>query len=219
MKNYGGVRQWTQRLMFFLYTFLIFVDGALSQTQGTLAVQKSDLPKCIKDSKIISDIESSMNAANKRSTKYDGYKKALRDSSDEELMHRLIYAEVLAARCPELDEQILPFVVGVIKNRVEKRQGNIISVVFERDQFASSLNKYSESMYKEFLCPKDVTLWSLVKTMSQKKSILPSEVVHYYLFKHHAKWNSPPWSFEEAQQSRESAVRECLRAYYNKAWR
>lgn len=161
-------------------------------------------------------------AKNNKDTKYkyDGYRKALSSDSDQELIARLIYAETIAANCAEQNSNILPLIAGAINNRIRKRNGDVKSVVYERNQFASSLNHYSSSKYQDFLCPRDSKIWKLSMLWAAKlnKDISPL-AVNYYLYKHHPGWNKEPWSLPETELSLKSKVRDCIRVFENKSWK
>jgi hypothetical protein len=145
-------------------------------------------------------------------TKYDCYMSLLAETDAVELVARLIYSESLAANCSEQIEKFRFPIATTIGNRIaiRKREHELTefaaakSVVFDIDQFASSLNIYESSKFKEFLCPKDRVGWLRSKSLaqaqlrslttpdkvpSQPSSQLSSEtpsqgMVHYYLFKH-----------------------------------
>lgn len=163
----------------------------------------SSLPNCIEDSKTIQNIEETMKANRRSPHKYNGYADALKNSSDLELASRLAYAEVLAANCNEHNSQLVRPITEVIANRIALRKNNARKVVFERDQFASSLNKYDSSRYKDFLCPKDTQLWNEVQTQmelalqkpkNENQRLLPTDGVHYYFFQHDKKFTPPAWA-------------------------
>lgn len=115
------------------------------------------LPKCIDDEKTVKDIKSTMKANLDSEHKYNGYKDALQSSTDLEVASRLAYAEVLAANCSKHNSQIIRPITEVIANRIALKKNDIRKVVFQRNQFASSLNNYCSSRYKDFMCPTDLT--------------------------------------------------------------
>lgn len=168
------------------------------------------LPLCVNDPEQIRMIEESLKkdpiTKRNKPQKYAATAAALASSTDAELLARLIYAETRAAHCPELQDEVATAIAQVIKNRIAKRQGKspnaTKSVVFEIDQFASSLNKYEESQWREFLCPSDSKLWSKAKALAQpdspKTNHLPSDAHNYYLYKHAGRFTPPKWARGEA---------------------
>lgn len=135
----------------------------------------------------------------KSSNKYDGYRSLLKNEDPATIMARLVYAEVVAAECAALQDEILPGIAEVIANRVRKRRGLALAVIFERDQFASSLNMYNGSRFRDFLCPRDGDLWakSLKKSRMALRSdprFLPSNAYNYYFYRHEPKFKVPAWA-------------------------
>ncbi|MBL7542863.1 MAG: hypothetical protein JNL11_03560 [Bdellovibrionaceae bacterium] len=177
-------------------------------------------PQCVNNPSEIEEILSAMKANSKGKNKYSGYRKALSHDSDQQLVARLIYAETLAANCPSQSREVLPLIARVISNRIQIRKDGVKSVVYERDQFASSLNKYSSSRYLDFLCPNNYELWGLAfdhagKGVSERSSI----AVHYFLYKHHPGWDAEPWRLPESRESLASKVRDCIRVFDNNTWK
>lgn len=192
------------------------VGGSNDQAVAKQSVG-AKLPNCINDPAKIDGIKATIKANSKTSNKYVGYKKALNSDSDIELAARLVYAETKATRCEKMNNDIVPVITEVIANRVKIRKGDVQSVIFQRDQFASSLNIYEESNYKDFLCPSDSALWS--KVYSETFSALSdktkgSDTVNYFLYKHSPRWTKEPWKLEE-DASLTKGVRECIRAFKN----
>lgn len=148
------------------------------------------LPCCYNEQSTIDSIFADVKANTKTPHKYRAYRQALAGESDENFLDRLIYAETKAANCTECESEIMPIVAAVIRRRIELRGGNIQSIIFERDQFASSLNNYSESNYRDFLCPSDSKAWNQaldLTTGSRAKAegvVVPKDAVHYYFYKH-----------------------------------
>jgi hypothetical protein len=156
--------------------------------------------------------------------KYDGYRKILHAATALELATRLAYAETMAANCVKQQDRIVDLVASVIGNRVRIRGGDVHSVIFQRDQFASSLNFYSESRYRDFLCPSDRELWNkvLAKMRTNLEQSKPSgsvskDTVNYYLYRHSARFKAPNWKLEEVVTSNEE-IRECIRVFRDPAW-
>lgn len=203
-------------ISFILASFAI--AGEMGQSNKGTPTASGTLPKCVDAPAEIEAIHAIMKANSKTAHKYDGYKKAFGSSSENEVLARLIYAETLAANCPSDTAKIAPVVAGVIKNRVTQKT-NAFDVVFERDQFASSLNNYSESRYKDFLCPKDSALWKTVQAEVQRKdSILPANALNYYFFKHSTKFQPPAWAAGPKSQTPvalpiSAGDKPCVRAY------
>jgi hypothetical protein len=183
------------------------------------ALSAPNLPKCIDDEATINNIKSQMAANPKNSKKYDGYREALKNDLDTELQGRLIFAETKASKCPEKNLKLIPFISGVIANRIAKKGGKVRDVIFQRDQFASSLNNYSESFYREFLCPKDLGLWKSILQQVSLPTELPKNAVNYFLYKHHPDWTKEPWNLPETAISQNSDVRDCLRVFENKDYK
>lgn len=178
------------------------------------------LPKCVKESAEVQNIVKITKKNADTSAKYDGYRKALASDSDQALAARLIYAETIAANCPSQSTTVLPLIAGAINNRVQIRKGDVKSVVFERNQFASSLNHYSSSKYLDFLCPADVDLWTqAMNLVGKKNSDLSPVAVNYFLYKHHTGWDKEPWKLPETKISRISNARDCIRVFENKSWK
>ena len=173
---------------------------------------------CVSEVHEIEIIKNKIKLNAKNENKYDGYKKAFASDSDEELMARLIYAETKATKCEKLNSLIVPVITKVISNRVKIKKGAVKAVVFQRDQFASSLNIYSESSYKDFLCPNDSVLWAqALKEASEglADKSKPTTTVNYFLYKHSPRWTKEPWSLDEDTSLTQGNVRDCIKAFKN----
>lgn len=186
---------------------------------------QSSLPDCVDSADAIAEIQATQKAYGKTSSKYDGYRNILHATTDLELAARLAYAETVAANCPTQEDQIVDLVASVIGNRVRIRHGDVKSVVFQRDQFASSLNIYPESRYRDFLCPGDGALWNKVRAKmsvnleeSAPSAPLPKDIVNYYLYRHSDRFKAPTWKLEEAATPDEK-IRECIRVFRDPAWK
>ena len=185
----------------------------------------SSMPLCIDGATDIKKITDHMSANRKKKTKYLRYKEALGSDSDLQLFARLVYAETLAANCPDMKGQVVSRITDVVGNRIMKRNQDVKSVVFQRDQFSSSLNKYSSSKYKEFLCPKDVGLWNTAyqnaqKFLEQGKGTLSSDTINYFLYKHDPRWTeAPAWGLKENAEGSNPQLRACIRVFKNPKWR
>lgn len=204
------------KMLFMLFTTPFWVLSPLN-------AQTSKLPRCISDIETLQKIEKIQKENSKNSQRYDGYREALRDSTDLELFTRLAYAETLAANCPNFNAEISKLIVGVIGQRILKRDRNIQSVVFERSQFSSSLHIYKNSRYRDFLCPQDASLWqkttAYVTDFFAKKSVkLPADTFHYFLYKHDPRWTKEPWSLNEAKLEHKSSLNACIRLFRNSYW-
>lgn len=185
----------------------------------------SSLPRCVDSETDIARIQAIQKASSKSPSKYDGYRSTLRADTGLELAARLAYAETLAANCPANQPEVLDLVASVIGNRIRIRRGDIASVVFQRDQFASSLNVYAESRYRDFLCPKDRDLWSeaVRKTRANLEGPEPGaavapDAVNYYLYRHSQRFKAPDWGLEEMLVA-DGRVRECIRVFRNGGWK
>ncbi|MBY0385960.1 hypothetical protein K2X05_12445 [bacterium] len=188
------------------------------------ATAKTKLPACIKNPKVLKTIQQKMKANAKTNHRYDGYKQALASSSDQEIFTRLAYAETRAANCPEQNTQIATRIVNVIGNRIQKRKGDVKNVVFQPSQFASSLHIYESSKYKDFLCPKNETLWKDVSAkvqnfMKKGSGDLSSDTINYFLYKHDKRWTKEPWDLKENKTGTTDAIRECLKTFHVPRWK
>ncbi|MCM2352137.1 MAG: cell wall hydrolase [Pseudobdellovibrio sp.] len=180
------------------------------------------LPHCVSEVRDIEIIKNKIKLNSKNDNKYDGYKEAFASDSDAELMARLIYAETKATKCEKLNSSIVPVITKVISNRVKTKKGDVKAVVFERDQFASSLNIYSESNYKDFLCPNDSKLWAMALNEASEAladKATPTATVNYFLYKHSARWTKEPWSLDEDTSLVKGSVRDCIKAFKNPGYK
>jgi len=199
--------------------------GEVGGSNGQAAAKKSagvQLPHCVSDPAKIDIIKATIKTNSKTPNKYVGYKKALNSDSDIELAARLVYAETKATRCEKMNNEIVPVITEVIANRVKIRKGDVQSVIFQRDQFASSLNIYEESNYKDFLCPSDSDLWSKAYSetfLALSDKTKGTNTVNYFLYKHSPRWTKEPWQLEEDTALTKGKVRECIRAFRNPAFK
>ena len=211
--------------------------GALTETtnSGNLkSANTSSLPHCVNDEKTLTAIKSQMqeyaeakrkNGGKKtdadKTSKYREMKHALESDSDEQLMARLAYSEVKAAHCPEFDRQTVGPIAAVIKNRV-RTHPDVRSVVFEEDQFASSLNIYdlpassgkpeAHSNWKEFLCPDDAAAWDIaLNAVRNKTTDIPDDVLNYYLYQHSKRFTPPPWLGDGVKFGGSEKFAECVK--------
>lgn len=203
-------------------TKLFMALSVVLLTQIVSAREGGDvLPFCIDQKDKVEAIAAQVKANAKTKAKYDAYKQALTSDSDQWLMARLVYAEVKAARCAELNEQVAKVIATVIANRVKIKNGDIKAVVYEKDQFASSLNIYAESNYKDFLCPNDLKLWNLV--LSETANALGEKnkttTVNYFLYMHSPRWNKEPWQLTEDRALVNANSRKCIKAFKNKNYK
>lgn len=181
------------------------------------------LPKCVSDPRQVQAIHDYVYANRSNEFKYQKYKDAFQSDSDTQLVARLAYAETLAATCPEKEKQMAPMIVSAIMNRVRKKQGNVAAVVYKHNQFASSLNTYDQSRYKDFLCPKDSKLWNLVYAQAQQQiAALPQQVgsfsadtTMYFLYKNRPGDTKAPWSFPEDTTHTNPQLQSCIRFFVN----
>jgi hypothetical protein len=186
---------------------------------------ESSLPNCVNLESDIAKIQDVQKANSKTSHKYDGYRNLLHANTPLELAARLAYAETVAANCVGQEDKIVDLVASVIGNRVRIRGGDVRSVVFQKDQFASSLNIYPESRYRDFLCPNNDRLWKKALTKmrvnfeeSKPSAPIPKDTVNYYLYQHSDRFKAPLWQLEEVLVTDEE-TRECIRVFRDSAWR
>jgi hypothetical protein len=186
---------------------------------------ESSLPVCVNLESDIAKIQDVQKANHRTPAKYDGYRKILHENTVLELAARLVYAETVAANCPEQEDRIVDLVALVIGNRIRIRRGDVRSVVFQRDQFASSLNIYPESRYRDFLCPNNEALWKKALTKmrvnlegAKPSAPIPKDAVNYYLYQHSDRFKAPAWKLEEVLVTDEK-TRECIRVFRDPAWR
>lgn len=208
------------------------------------------LPQCFDSEAQIAELKDSIAANKKKPTKYRYYRNLLKGESIEVLMARLVYAETLAAKCPIHNTAMVPNIATVIANRLNKRAPNTSSdkekkqkdTLFERDQFASSLNIYKYSEYKAFLCPTNTELWSLaLKSTQDALNNPPSDkwknTFHYYFYEHTKnlaendkvlqqpiKPNGPPapdWTRVYAENTTDTNPerQQCVRFFDNSKWK
>lgn len=184
----------------------------------------ANLPRCIDGAAALELVRASAKANPNTEAKYEGYRKLLDSEDGTSLLARLVYAETLAANCPEKNRAIAPLIATVIGNRVKKRHGEVSRVVFQRNQFSSSLNHYSESRYREFLCPRDEALWTLsfesanVALNGNEKPALSADTVNYYLYRHSPRFRAPDWKLAEDSAS-EKGLASCIRFFRNPKWK
>lgn len=198
----------------------------LVKSAAAPASKNSALPYCVDDSAKIEEIKTTISNNKKNQFKYKGYREALHAQSDVEIMARLVYAETVGANCPEHNQKVVQGIAAVIGNRMRIRKGNVRSVVFERDQFASSLNIYTESKYLDFLCPKDTALWQAALkesgiALSNAKLELDPKTVQYFLYKHSPRWKKEPASWKDYKQDVSggaSEIESCVKFFKNKGW-
>ncbi|MBK9037665.1 MAG: hypothetical protein IPL83_00615 [Bdellovibrionales bacterium] len=196
---------------------------------GPAQSTNDSLPKCFDENSDLEKIKTHQKNNSRSQYKYQGYTQLFDQSAldDEEILTRLIYAETLAANCPEKEDSTLQLIAEVILRRIEKRRGQIRQVVFERDQFASSLNIYQESSYTNFLCPKSPELWNKAKKSlgllrsGAEMNSLSSTAYNYYLFKHSTRFKPPEWTrtFQEVKKVNLDATSICVAAYSNPQWK
>jgi hypothetical protein len=183
------------------------------------------LPACVNSEPAIAEIKRGLTVNGANAKKYDGYRRLLASDADVVLAARLAYAETKAANCAAHNDEVLDLVASVIANRIRIRRGDVKSVVFQRNQFASSLHIYSESRYRDFLCPGDVVLWQ--KAVGKMRARLegwepslpvPKDAVNYYLHQHSDRFVAPDWKLEEIRVASEE-VRRCVRVFRDSGWR
>lgn len=203
--------------------------GEVAKPASAKSNQASNLPLCIDAETDLKSVADHQEANRKNDFKYDMYKKLLSASSESEMLARLAYAETKAANCPDNAAKILPLITDVIANRIDirkKKKLGVESVLFQRNQFASSLNIYEESRYREFLCPKDSAAWAKAVTLAKtaleskpRKSVLPPDVVNYFLYQHSPKYTKEPWDFVVFPVEASPELRSCIRFFHVPNWK
>lgn len=204
-----------------------FVTVSVHAAELTAAIKSMTadgpaLPHCVNDPAELEAIDIHRKQNSKNEFKYTKIREALASDSDEVLVARLAYAETLAANCPEHQRVVLYPIVSVIQNRIAKRKGDVKSVVFQRDQFASSLNGYEGSKWREFLCPTELALWQ--KAHRAARAHLPNggsmitniapDAFNYYLYQHSSKFSPPDWAKKESLTfSNSKQVEGCLKIF------
>lgn len=214
----------------FMFVYLLGIGFAHSPAAETVSVSKTSapspiIPYCVNSEGDIAEIQGVQKAHQKTSNKYDGYRHILHKSTTLELAARLAYAETLAANCPQQEDPVIDLIASVIGNRIRLRHGDIANVVFQKDQFASSLNIYSESRYQDFLCPKNAELWNKALTkmrtnleQSKPTASITTDSVNYYLYQHSSRFKAPNWKLEKVAFTDEK-TRECIGVFRDPTWK
>lgn len=205
----------------------LLIEAGIAQplAETNTGTPNANLPNCVNAEGDIAEIQRLQKTNNNTARKYDGYRDIFRSHPDLELATRLAYAETLAANCPDQQNQIADLTTSVIGNRIRIRGGDVQSVVLQRDQFASSLNIYPESRYRDLLCPRDAELWRKVQANMRLNlegqtptAPIPKDAVNYYLYRHSARFDPPAWKLEEVVPV-DQKTRECIRVFRNPAWK
>lgn len=192
--------------------------SAGSATSSSGAAQASSLPKCVNDPSQVDKVLQTLSANSKTKFKYDGYRKALAGDSDEEIAARLIYSETVAANCPDQNKQMAPLIAGVISNRIQRSKGDTKAVVFELNQFASSLNHYDQSAYKDFLCPRDSNLWSQALQLAEAHSLPANKNATMYYLNANMPGHPESPSKSPVVQTVSSNGKKCLTVQEDSSW-
>lgn len=183
---------------------------------------------CVSDPVDIEKITSAIKANLKNPHKYDGYREILSAETDQALLARLAYAETVATNCATLNTKTLPMIIEAIVTRIRIRKGDVKAVIFQRDQYSSSMNLYKESRYLDFLCPKEADLWTQAFSLAgaflaDKPLRLPPDTTHYYLYKHSDRLTVPDWAGDKSEwplANFEGAdeMKECIRFFRDREW-
>lgn len=175
------------------------------------------LPHCVNETADLAKIDQTRKQNAKNDFKYSAIAETLQSDSDVELIARLIYSETLAANCDEFRIDVVPTIATVIQNRVAKRKGNVKGVIFQRDQFASSLNGYDESKWREFMCPTDQKLWAealaAAKSTDQKIGPMKATAYNYYLYQHSPRFQTPAWAKDPLEFRQSKKIAACVRIF------
>ncbi|CAN5559718.1 hypothetical protein BH10BDE1_BH10BDE1_28870 [soil metagenome] len=194
-----------------------FAQEVHASTSRLKAASRPTLPHCVNDPSALARIDETRKQNAKNDFKYRAIAETLQSDSDLELVARLIYSETLAANCDEFTVDVVPTIATVIQNRVAKRKGNVKSVIFQRDQFASSLNGYNESKWREFMCPTDQKLWaaafSAANASDQKLGPMKATAYNYYLYQHSSRFQTPAWAKEPLGFKQSKKIAACLRIF------
>ena len=209
------------KLLSFILLFFFFKSASLQAQPSSL---QTELPTCYKDLDLMASLKSSLQHNNLSPNKYRFYKELLNKENKNIIKNRLIYAETKASLCPEQEQLISEIISEVIQNRIRIRNNKTLSVIFERNQFSSSLNIYQNSKYKDFLCPQDLKLWASLQTLETKENRITSKFdVHYFLYKHDPRWTKEPWILKESDlqlsKAIKSRLKECIKVFENKSWK
>lgn len=219
------------QLLMAVFTLFVFIETGFAQALAAetaaasiTSTSQSNLPACVKLESDIAQVGRVQKENSKTPHKYDGYRNILSADTTLELAARLVYAETLAANCSKQEDLAVDLVTSVIGNRIRIRRGDVKSVVFQKDQFASSLNIYPESRYRDFLCPSDNELWRKVVAkmqinLAQSKPSAPisKDTVNYYLYQHSDRFKAPAWELEEVLIA--DKTRECIRVFRDPTWK
>lgn len=164
-------------------------------------------------------------SAAKKDRTYNDLKTLLEKNKipDEEILARLIASETKAAgeSCQTHQTAIAQNIASALYNRIQKRNRRIDSVVFQAQQFASSLHFYKESQIAEFLCPTDSNLISQTldwtRSMKNKTYVntLPENAVNYYLYKHSTRFTPPSWTKTYKEAPTNPKISHCIRFFEN----
>lgn len=140
---------------------------------------------------------------------------------DRELMTRLVYAESLAANCPQSKDDVSRAIARVVWTRVrlfdEKKMSEPYKrTVFGKKQFASALHAYRHSQWKEFICPTHTEFFrniqSYVESLHSSAQALSSKAgTHYYLHRHYGAFRTHPWG--KKARLEEMVGDKCLGVY------
>ncbi|MBY0316170.1 MAG: hypothetical protein K2Q26_11655 [Bdellovibrionales bacterium] len=208
-----------------LFVLLIGAEEVASQLEVTNShPAEIKLPRCIDDTVVLQKIANHIETHRKNSSKYAEYAAVFRGETPAELVARLAYAETIGANCSSLNSSVGPRIVEVIANRVRRRGGDARSVVFQRDQFSSSLNIYSNSRYKDFLCPKDLNLWKEMvlaarSSLENPPSRVKPDTMNYFLYRHDPRWAQEPWALKEDLAGQSEDARACVRFFRVPDWK
>ncbi len=218
----------TLLLLFSLTSSLILAEVTLPTLRPQARQEQQNLPQCIDSQSDIDRITNHQRNNRRNDSKYLIYRQLLQSDSDSELLARLVYAETLGANCSTQNGKLVPLITNVIVNRIRRRNGDVRSVVFQRDQFASSLNIYSSSRYKDFLCPKNSALWNqaiekaneFLQNSNDSSGELSSDSINYFLPSHDPRWPEPPeWGLRENTAAVDENLRQCLRIFHVPNWK
>lgn len=200
-----------------------FADRTAQETPSNETAAEIQLPVCLKshDAEIQTWLKANKDS---KTQKYKAYKDIYSGAGvdEPEILARLIYAESEAANCESI--KLTEYIGGAIYNRIRNKGKSISDIVFQFDQFASSLNGYSKANRAGFLCPTDLERWRMSQATVKhlladaKSNVLPCEAASYYLYKNNPWTHENPKGFKIPDWAKAKGIKtaidsECVRFF------